>query len=54
MSKKNILWTCLMVILILGLLGLLGGIGRGLISLPLIIAAYVLILSLVTGNRRVA
>jgi hypothetical protein len=43
-----------MVILLFGLLGLLGGVGGGPISLPLVIAAYALILSLVTGRRTVA
>jgi hypothetical protein len=54
MTWKKTLWTCLMAILVFGLLGLLGGVGGGLISLPLVITAYVLILSLVTGRRTVA
>ena len=54
MDWKKMVRTCVMVSLILWLLTLVGGVGGGLINLPLVIAAFVLILDLVTGRRTVA
>jgi len=54
MDWKKMLATCVMVSLILWLLSVFGGTGGGLINLPLVIAAFVLILNLVTGPRTVA
>ena len=45
------LWTILMIILILWLVGFLVKVGGGLIHLLLVVAAVVLILQLVTGRR---
>ena len=47
------LWTILVIILILWLVGLLAKIGGGSIHLLLIVAAVVLILQVVTGRRAV-
>ncbi len=47
------LWTILVVLLVLWLLGFIGEIGGGLIHLLLVVAAIVLIYNLVTGRRRV-
>ncbi len=47
------LWTILVIILVLWLIGLLLKIGGGLIHLLLVIAAVVLIIQLVTGRRAV-
>jgi len=45
------LWTILVVLVILWLVGLLAHIGGGLIHLVLVVALIVLILQLVTGRR---
>jgi hypothetical protein len=45
------LWTILVIILILWLIGFLAKIGGGLIHLLLIVALVVLVLQLVTGRR---
>ena len=45
------LWTILVIILILWLIGFLAKIGGGLIHLLLIVAVVVLVLQLVTGRR---
>lgn len=47
------LWTIVVIILVLWLLGFIGKVGGGLIHLLLVIAAIVLILQLVTGRRAV-
>ncbi len=47
------LWTILVIILVLWLIGLLLKIGGGLIHLLLVIAAVVLIIQLVTGRTAV-
>lgn len=47
------LWTILVVLLILWLLGFSFHIGGGLIHLLLVIALMVLIFNLITGRRRV-
>ena len=47
------LWTILVIILVLWLLGLIGSIGGGLIHLLLVVAAIVLGYQLLTGRRAV-
>jgi hypothetical protein len=47
------LWTILVILLVLWLLGFLTHVGGGLIHLLLVIAAIVLIVNLVTGRRSV-
>lgn len=47
------LWTILVIILILWLVGFLGKVGGGLVHLLLVIAAIVLIIQLVTGRRAI-
>ncbi len=47
------LWTILVILLVLWLVGLLAHIGGGLIHLLLVIAAIVLIINLLTGRRAV-
>ena len=47
------LWTILVVLLVLWLVGFLGHIGGGLIHLLLVIAFIVLVINLVSGRRTV-
>ena len=47
------LWTILVIILILWLVGFLGKVGGGLVHLLLVIALVVLVIQLVTGRRAV-
>jgi len=47
------LWTILMIVLVLWLLGLLGSIGGGFIHLLLLVAGVILVLELVSGRRAV-
>ena len=47
------LWTVLVVLFVLWLIGLLGHIGGGLIHLLLLVAAIVLIFNLISGRRSV-
>ena len=47
------LWTILVIILVLWLLGFIANIGGGLIHLLLVIAAIVLLYQLLTGRRAV-
>ena len=47
------LWTILVIIIILWLVGFLAHLGGGLIHLLLVIALIVLIIQLVTGRRAV-
>jgi uncharacterized protein DUF5670 len=47
------LWTILVVLLVLWLLGFLGHVGGGMIHLLLIVAAIVLVINLVSGRRSV-
>jgi hypothetical protein len=48
------LWTILMVVLVLWLLGLIANVGGGMIHLLLVVAAVILLIELLTGRRRVA
>lgn len=47
------LWTILVIILILWLVGFLGKIGGGLVHLLLVVALIVLVIQLVTGRRAI-
>jgi hypothetical protein len=47
------LWTILVILLVLWLLGFLGQVGGGMIHLLLVIAAIVLVINLVSGRRGV-
>jgi hypothetical protein len=47
------LWTILVILLVLWLLGFLSHIGGGMIHLLLVIAAIVLVIKLVSGRRTV-
>ena len=47
------LWTILVILLVLWLIGFLGHIGGGMIHLLLVIAAIVLVINLVSGRRAV-
>jgi hypothetical protein len=47
------LWTILVILLVLWVLGLVAHIGGGLIHLLLVIAAIVLLFQLFTGRRTV-
>jgi hypothetical protein len=47
------LWTILVILLVLWLIGLLSHVGGGLIHLLLVVAVVVLIINLVTGRRAV-
>lgn len=47
------LWTILVILLVLWLVGLLSNVGGGFIHLLLLVALVVLIINLVTGRRAV-
>ncbi len=47
------LWTILVILLVLWLVGLLSNVGGGLIHLLLVVAVIVLVINLVTGRRAV-
>jgi Family of unknown function (DUF5670) len=47
------LWTILVILLVLWLVGLLGNFGGSFIHLLLVIAAIVLVINLVSGRRAV-
>ena len=47
------LWTILVILLVLWLIGLLANIGGGLIHLLLVVALVVLVINLLTGRRTV-
>ena len=47
------LWTILVILLVLWLLGFIGHVGGGMIHLLLVIAAIVLVINLVSGRRSV-
>ncbi len=52
-SLANILWTVVVILVVLWLLGFLLNIGGGLIHLLLVIAVIVLLYNLFTGRRTV-
>ncbi len=47
------LWTILVVVLVLWLLGFLTHVGGGLIHLLLVVAVVVLVINLVSGRRSI-
>jgi len=47
------LWTILVILLVLWLLGFLTQVGGGMIHILLVIAAIVLVINLVSGRRTV-
>ena len=47
------LWTIIVILFVLWLVGLLAHVGGGLIHLLLVVAVIVLIINLVTGRRAV-
>ena len=47
------LWTIMVILLVLWLLGFLGHVGGGMIHLLLLVAAIVLVINLVSGRRTV-
>jgi len=47
------LWTILVILLVLWLVGLLTHVGGGLIHLLLVVAVIILVINLVTGRRAV-
>jgi hypothetical protein len=52
-GEKPMLWTILVILLVLWLIGFLGHVGGGLIHLLLVIALIVFIINLVSGRRAV-
>jgi len=49
----KMLWTILVILLILWLLGFIGQIGGGLIHILLVVAVIVLAINLVSGRRTI-
>jgi hypothetical protein len=49
----GLLWTILVVLVVLWLIGFIAGIGGGLIHLLLVVAAIVLIYNLIAGRSTV-
>jgi uncharacterized membrane protein YtjA (UPF0391 family) len=49
----GILWTIIVILFVLWLIGLLMHVGGGLIHILLVIAVIVLIINLITGRRTV-
>ncbi len=47
------LWTILVIVLVLWLLGLIGSVGGGLIHLLLLVAGIILVVQLLSGRRTV-
>jgi hypothetical protein len=52
-EEKSMLWTVIVVLLVLWLLGFMTGIVGDLIWILLVIAAVVLVLQLISGRRTV-
>ena len=52
-GNVKMLWTILVILLVLWLLGLLTHVGGGLIHLLLVVAVVVLVINLLTGRRAV-
>jgi hypothetical protein len=49
--EKTMLWTIIVILAVLWMLGLIGNVGGGLIHLLLVAAVIVLVFSLLTGRR---
>jgi hypothetical protein len=47
------LWTILVILIVLWLIGFVGHIGGGLIHILLVVAAIVLVVNLVSGRRAI-
>jgi hypothetical protein len=52
-EDPRMLWTILVIVLVLWLLGLLGSVGGSFIHLLLLVAGVILILELLSGRRSV-
>ena len=52
-GEGDMLWTILVVLLVLWLIGLIAHIGGGLIHLLLVVALVVFVINLLTGRRTV-
>lgn len=52
MSLANILWTIVVILFVLWLLGLVVNIGGGLIHLLLVVAVILVIYNLIAGRSR--
>lgn len=52
-EENPMLWTIVVILLVLWLLGLIGNIGGSLIWLLLVIAAVVLVYQVISGRRSV-
>jgi hydrogenase-4 membrane subunit HyfE len=50
----NLLWTIIVILFALWLIGLVAHIGGGLINLLLVIALVIFVINLLTGRRTVA
>ena len=48
----NVIWTIIVILFVLWLIGLVAHIGGGLINLLLVVAAIALIYNLITGSRQ--
>jgi len=52
-EKATMLWTILVVLFVLWLIGLIAHIGGGLIHLLLVVALIIFVINLLTGRRTV-
>jgi hypothetical protein len=52
-EKANMLWTILVILLVLWLLGLVSGVAGSFIHLLLVIALVIFVINLLTGRRTV-
>ncbi|HLJ85109.1 MAG TPA: lmo0937 family membrane protein [Candidatus Eremiobacteraceae bacterium] len=50
----NLLWTIIVILFALWLIGLVAHIGGGLINLLLVVALVIFVINLLTGRRTVA
>jgi hypothetical protein len=53
MSLANILWTVLVIVVVLWLLGFVLNVGGGLIHVLLIVAVIIVLYNLLTGRRTI-
>jgi len=53
MSLVSLLWTVLVVLVVLWLIGLVANIGGGLIHILLVVALIILVYNLITGRSTV-
>lgn len=52
-AMAGILWTIIVILVVIWLIGLIAHIGGGLINLLLVIALIILIVNIITGRRPV-